>query len=1081
MGSAGNFTFLINQNGASLNNLDLRRPVDAYSHIVLWSGTGQTINDVEITTAGTTGYVIISRTTATFNRLFISNQTAGPMQITTATAAPTTVNYSRFEDNGGQIQVDTSGYATFNNSIFRGFPARAILFRSTIGGNCAINNSIFIANDTGGTAVHVVHKETVASTVTISNSIMLNSSLGPTVGYYQTVDGGGNLTTSPKFISSKYLGIIVMGIDDQANIAHWATLADIAHGYGQHMYFALSFPQLVTAGEWTTLASKVADGHEIVSHGRSHSDLTQTKAFTVTKAGGNIQVDRTNNHIIATPGGTMSNFKTATIGSPGAAIAGSIIKQLEDWGYTVSSLNVQYRAMGEILDDSNNTTDAGYQMPLLRDITLAGGYFKSEILDSKTYIEANIPGYTVKSFAYPGGLSDTDSQTAVKNAGLLGARATGSGTKDLRDIYPYNVYGVTPVTYLGSTASGQYSVSTNAHTLAEYLMQMGYIWVLYQHTAAEWSVACWTAAMAAFAATNIRIMTLFEALEHINNTQTGYLPAGTDVGGAGTEYTRILTDSSNSNLSSNSPAINAGTSVGLTRDYLGTVVPKGAAPDMGAYEYDATAPTLSQTTAVITPTTDTTPNYVFNSNEAGTISYGGSCSSSATSAAIGDNTITFTTLTDGTYLNCTVTVTDPAGNVSLPLSVSSFTIDTTAPSSVGAPTFGTITTSSIIVNKPTTVTENGSGLYQWQARRDSATELGFIATTTTSVTNSALSENTQYTYDVQFKDYASNASAWGASAQKYTLADTPSGFAGTAGLTTMDLSVDALPNATADSSGYSFSRSGANSSWIQTNSWSDSGLSCGTSYDYTVKYRNGDGTETATASLTKSTSACPGGGGMPSEWWNPPKAPTGGFGVSINGGIESTSIPTVVLNFKGGPDTTRMAISNFSDFRDAGLENYTSTSTKLWNLCWKSSMLQTPSTCPAGTYTVYAKYYTPWGTASDVVSAKINLAMGSLIPTPSSTPSAKTIFKKDLKLGQTSADVKRLQIFLNYNPTTQLAKSGVGSPGKETNFFGILTKKAVIKFQEKYSQDILAPWKLTKGTGFVGKTTMAKINQLLGF
>ena len=67
---------------------------------------------------------------------------------------------------------------------------------------------------------------------------------------------------------------------------------------------------------------------------------------------------------------------------------------------------------------------------------------------------------------------------------------------------------------------------------------------------------------------------------------------------------------------------------------------------------------LKEVTAVETPTTDTTPEYTFSSTKAGTITYGGSCSSSTTVAVTGNNTITLNTLSDGTYSNCTITVTD---------------------------------------------------------------------------------------------------------------------------------------------------------------------------------------------------------------------------------------------------------------------------------------------------------------------------------------------------------------------------------------------------------------------------------------
>jgi len=357
-----------------------------------------------------------------------------------------------------------------------------------------------------------------------------------------------------------------------------------------------------------------------------------------------------------------------------------------------------------------------------------------------------------------------------------------------------------------------------------------------------------------------------------------------------------------------------------------------------------------------------------------------------------------------------------------------------------------------------------------------------------------LSANTAYSgrYVKAYNDYGESVAS-AVAATKYTLASAPGSLSGTAGLTTMDLSADNFTNSTAGSSGFLFSNStkGTNSGWVTTNSWSDSGLSCGTSYTYTVQYKNGDGTETATASLSKSTNSCPGGGGMPPDWNNPPKAPVGGFKILINNNAQDTNTPNVILSLIGGSDTARMAISNFSDFRDAGQENYTTT--KTWNVCWKNSILQTSSTCPAGTYTVYVKFYAPWGTNSGVVSDSIVLKTGVSSPNspiPSSqtetnplSPPTQSLapFTKYLRFLQQNADVKRLQIFLNQNSDTRLANSGPGSLGKETNLFGRLTLKAVIKFQEKYAQDILAPWKLTKGTGFVGKTTIGKINQLLGF
>jgi hypothetical protein len=81
-------------------------------------------------------------------------------------------------------------------------------------------------------------------------------------------------------------------------------------------------------------------------------------------------------------------------------------------------------------------------------------------------------------------------------------------------------------------------------------------------------------------------------------------------------------------------------------------------------------------------------------------------------------------------------------------------------------------------------------------------------------------------------------------------------------------------------------------------------------------------------------------------------------------------------------------------------------------------------------------------------------------------------FNVNLKIGDSGPEVEALQ--------TALEKEGFDVSKDPRGYFGEYTASAVVGFQEKYKDEILTPWGLTHGTGFVGKTTRAKLNKLYG-
>ena len=501
---------------------------------------------------------------------------------------------------------------------------------------------------------------------------------------------------------------------------------------------------------------------------------------------------------------------------------------------------------------------------------------------------------------------------------------------------------------------------------------------------------------------------------------------------------------------------------------------------VNTFTVDTTASTLFESTPVPTPTKNPTPSYLFTSTDSGTISYTGDCTSANTTAIAGTNTVVFTTLADGIHSNCRITVTNGVGLVSTPLVVTSFIVDTVAP------TISEITAVSTYVatHTPTyTFTTNEPGIIVFSGDCTSTNTTALNGTNT--ILFSSLADGEHANCKISVIDSATNLSneiiihsfivdtTLPVVTESAAIASPTSNFtpsytfnASEAGTITYE---DGCVSTTVDVT------TGTNTVVFNT-------LAEGSYVDCTITLTDHAGNVSTPLRISSFVVDVEPIISLVNEVETPTtnRTPSFTFTSTKAGGISYGGICE-------GVTTDAVAGSNTVSFATLPVGTYASCTITVFDWATVASNtitlntfeIKNPRNGGVGTGAVPVtrpqKVSVPIESTQPIKSNTVPSTGNTITTVPVVTPPHSGIFKTTLRLGDRNVDVLSLQKYLNEHGAI-VAEIGSGSVGNETNYFGYATQKAVRVFQELHADEILKPIGLTQGTGYFGPATMKYVN-----
>lgn len=595
-GSADNITVtrLAAKTNLTAKHLTIKN-TDAFAYGLSISDSGNSFAGTDIKIIDSSGYGMVCGPGANcaITGLTIKNAVKFPI----VQSGTMTVNYGLVENNRARVMYAENGTAVLNNVDFIGNDEEVvnIVAWADAATSVTLNNPILVANSAANRDKYILYNQRAGATLAVNNGLWLpNGRVINRTTDYRTSGATINeasISKVPRFVTPNKTAILVIGVDDDASLATAETLGAKLKAAGMKLSYAVDENAATGNLHWSRIAALANDGHEILSHSKSHSKLTDLTGITLTFAPGasgattaTAAYNATTHVLTGTSDVSACSFTKST--------AGLKISDLITWINAIGSCGGggEWTAAGgswtAMLANSiaeKAATDCFEADPVVAYPLDATAFYADEITGSKAGIASAIISaggpaeYTVTGFVYPGDFSDETVRAAVQAAGYIGSRGDYAGD--------WNMGTGVKLFYVADANATEVILPATAEAdtaaLVELLNYVGGITFLYIHELDVLTAAHWDTIIATIQQSGIQVMSFSEAVQWMidNGVESG--------SGATLARTVTQTAAGNFRLQAGSPAINAGTPVtGLhdvaCSDFEGRNC-RDSNPDIGAY------------------------------------------------------------------------------------------------------------------------------------------------------------------------------------------------------------------------------------------------------------------------------------------------------------------------------------------------------------------------------------------------------------------------------------------------------------------------------------------------------------------